>query len=220
MNLFKVTWAGTIGTAGEIFAYSRWFSDTVTAVGTPTELADALADSVANMLAQPVTSSSPFPVLGDAFPGEVLWTHMFVRAINPATGLQLGDTVERVLVANGGGLDAQALPNQVALAVSIRKGTTGRRRWNRFYLPPLVIGATGGGDHVMVNVLQAISDWMVAEQTALLANTIPFTMVRYSKAGAQFDPPDATYIGSRVDVQRRRANKEVEVRTSDPLPQP
>jgi hypothetical protein len=172
------------------------------------------------MLSQAIAASSPAATLGAIFSETVVWTGYHVRDWDPALNSQIGDTVDRVLIAAGTGAGSFALPNQCSLAVSIRKGSTGRRRWNRFYLPPMIVTATAGGDHVALSVCQALSDWLVAEQDALLANTIPFTMVRYSPAGSSFDPPDATFIGTRIDTQRRRANAEAEVRVQDDLTQP
>lgn len=213
-TLYKVTTSGTLDGTAEIFAYSQWVADD-SGLGSVDDLALQMADGVASMLSQAIASSSPAATIGDLFPSNVGWDLVQAREWNPATNKQVGDPGSSTLVLAGGGLDSFALPNQSSLAVSMRTGTTGRRRWNRFYLPPFTITATGGGDHVALSVCQALSDWLVALNSALVANSPAYRLVKYSPAAGSFSNFDSTFIGTRLDTQRRRANAEPEVRVQD-----
>lgn len=215
-KLYKVTTSGTLDGTAEIFAYSQWVADS-SGSGLKGDLALAMAAAVASMLAQPIAGSSPAPTVGDVFPSNVGWDLVQVREWNPATNKQVGDPASATVTLAGGGLAGQALPNQSSLAVSVRTGTTGRRRWNRFYLPPMVIGATGGGDHVALSVCQALSTWLTDLNGSLEATGSGYRLVKYSPAAGSFTNLDSTYIGTRLDTQRRRANAEPEVRVQDPF---
>lgn len=213
-KLYKVTTSGTLDGTAEIFAYSQWVAD-VSGLGSVDDLAPKMGDAVASMLDQTIASSSPAATIGDLFPSNVGWDLVQCRQWNPTTNKQIGDPGSFTLTLAGGGLDSFALPNQSSLAVSMRTGTTGRRRWNRFYLPPFTITATGGGDHVALSVCQALSDWLVALNSTLVGGTQPYRLVKYSPAGASFENFDSTFVGTRLDTQRRRANAEAEVRVQD-----
>jgi hypothetical protein len=213
--LYKISTEGTIGDTPERFVYSQWLHDDNEAT-TVDDAAAAMAPAVAAMLAQPCASSVPAATLGDLFPDSVVWTKVTARKWNVATNAQIGDPGDSVLTDVAGlGSAAFAFTNQTAFAVSVRTGTTGRRRWNRFYLPPMITVSRADGDHAHINVAQALSDWLVAWNDTLQAGSPSFNLVKYSPAAASAVHIDSTYIGTRYDTQRRRGNDEVEVRVQD-----
>lgn len=219
MTLFKCSFVGTIGSpVSEQFVYSIWVYDGLS-VATKADAFAVMDGSVASMLAQTIAASSPAATLGDLFGDGILWTGSSVREWDPVLNKQIGTPVTGVyaIPPQGTGADAFRLPNQSSLAVSTRTGTTGRRRWNRFYLPPMTTIATGGGDHVALSVCQALSDWLVSVQASLVGNSPAMSLAHYSPAGHTVGAPDATFIGTRLDTMRKRANQEIEVRVSDPL---
>ena len=214
-TVYKISTAGVIGSAGEQFVYSQWIED---AAGTTTvaEAAAAMAPAVAAMLGQAIASSSPAATLGDLFPDTVQWTTVSAREWNITTNKQIGAPGEETLIAQvGSGAGAFAFTNQTAFAVSVRTGTTGRRRWNRFFLPPMITTAREAEDNVYLSVAQALSDWLTAWNDTLRAGSPAFHLVKYSPAAASIALLDSTYIGTRFDTQRRRANQIDEVRVQD-----
>jgi len=214
-TLFKVSTEGTIGTTPERFVYTQWVADAAD-VANVDDVAAAMAPAVAAMLATACPSSVPAATLGDLFPDSVVWTKVSARKWNVATNVQIGDPGDSVLTdVAGSGSAAFAFTNQTAFAVSVGRGPTGRRRWNRFYLPPFTITATGGGDHVILSVCQALSDWLTALNTTLVGLSPAYRLVKYSPAAGSFVNLDSTFIGTRLDTQRRRANAEPEVRVQD-----
>lgn len=216
-QLYKISIGGSIVPGTEQFVYSQWLEN-ISGVDTADAARDAMAGTVATMLAQTIAASSPAATIGDLFPTSVGWESIEARQWNPATNKQIGAPASDILLNAGSASSAFALPNQTAYAISVRTGTTGRRRWNRFYLPPLTTIATGGGDFVALSVAQAFSDWMVATQTALIAGTPSFRLVKYSPAAGSTAHIDTTFIGTRLDTQRRRANQLTEVRVQDSMP--
>jgi hypothetical protein len=214
-TLYKISTEGTIGTTPERFVYTQWIRDNNDAT-TVDDAAAAMAPAVASMLATACASSVPAATLGDLFPDSVVWTKVTARKWNPATNVQIGDPGDSVLTDVAGlGSAAFAFTNQTAFAVSVRTGTTGRRRWNRFYLPPMTTVSRADGDHAHINVAQALSDWLVGLNDDLQAASPQFELVKYSPAAGSAVRLDSTYIGTRYDTQRRRANAEVEVRVQD-----
>lgn len=216
-NVYKISTEGTIGTTPERFVYSQWIEDD-SGTTTVDEAAAAMAPAVAAMLAQTCAASTPAATLGDLFPDTVVWTKVSARKWNITTNAQLGDPGDSVLTdVAGSGAGAFAFTNQTAFAVSVQTGLTGRRRWNRFFLPPMIVTSRADGDHVHINVAQALSDWLVAWNDTIRAGSPAFHLVKYSPAAASIALLDSTFIGTRYDTQRRRANAETEVRVSDPF---
>lgn len=216
-TLYKISTSGVIGSTPEEFVYSQWIEDS-TGLTTVGEAAAAMAPAVAAMLAQTIASSSPAATLGDLFPDTVAWTKVSAREWNPLTNKQVGSPGDEVLTdVAGAGAGAFAFTNQTAFAVSVRTGTTGRRRWNRFYLPPMITTAREAEDNVYLSVAQALSDWLTAWNDTLRAGSPAFHLVKYSPAAAATALLDSTYIGTRFDVIRRRANQITEVRVQDPF---
>lgn len=214
--LYKITTSGVIGDTPEIFAYSQWIEDT-TGLTTVEQAATAMQGSVASMLNHAIAASSPAATIKELFPDTVAWTALQARQWDPLTNKQVGVPASRVLTLAGTGAGALAFTNQTAFAVSVRTGTAGRRRWNRFYLPPMITTAREADDHVFLSVAQALSNWLVTLNNTLRAGSPVFRLVKYSPAGKITSLLDSTYIGTRLDTQRRRANAEVEVRVQDPF---
>ena len=216
-NLYKISTEGTIGVTPERFVYTQWIEDSAGTTSVD-EAAAAMAPAVAAMLAQPCAASVPAATLGDCFPDTVVWTKVSARHWNVATNAQIGAPGDEVLTDVAGlGAGAFAFTNQTAFAVSVRTGTTGRRRWNRFFLPPMVTVSRADGDHAHINVAQALSTWLTAWNDTLQAGVPAFHLVKYSPAAGSLALLDSTFIGTRYDTQRRRANDEVEVRVQDPF---
>ena len=216
-TLFKVSFSGTIDPGAEQFVHSMWIDD-ITSNNSVGYVASELSGAITAMLATACTSSVPAANLGLLFPDTVSWLLCEARQWNAATNAQVGPPAQVVLTDVGTGSGSFALPNQSSLAVSTRTGLTGRRRWNRFYLPPMIITATAGGDFVNQNVCDALSDWLVALNLQLNALTPALGIAHYSPAAGTFStPPDSTFIGNRLDTVRRRANQLTETRSISPF---
>lgn len=215
-QLYKISVSGVIGDTPEIFVYHHWIED-LTGTTTVEEAATAMQGSVASMLNHTIAASSPAAKIQDIFPDTVAWTKLEARLWDPLLNKQIGSPASRTLTLAGTGAGALAFTNQTAFAVSVRTGTTGRRRWNRFYLPPMITTARDADDHVFLSVAQALSNWLVTLNNTLKGGSPAFHYVKYSPAAHATTLLDSTFIGTRLDTQRRRANAEVEVRVQDPF---
>jgi len=208
-NLFKVTFKGTLtGTKPEIFDHSQWFGSMAGTIDASVAAA-ALVNYVPDFLAKTVTGHPSITVMNNAFPSWVTWTQMVVAEWIEATNLQSGPGFATALATSTAGNPALGLPYQCSHAITLRSGTIGRRIYNRFFLPPYVIGATNGDGVVHIAIRDAIGAFLNAEQGVLQGAGI-VEMVHYSPAGHVKSPLVDSYIGSVVDTQRRRRNAEPE----------
>ncbi len=210
--LWKATWSGTIG-ADEIFSYSRFVT---TNTSTDESFIDELADDVTAMLGQSVTGG-PFLTLTSAFPSHVHWTQLKVspwRADTNKWDPSRGDPRYVVLTDIPTGSTGSGMPYQIALAVTSRSTLAGRRKYNRFYLPTLVISATDGQGVLQSMVADAFAEWAALTITAGAAADDPVVYVNYNPGTTPTTHAiEDIYLGHRMDTIRRRRNQAPEGRT-------
>jgi hypothetical protein len=214
-NLYKVSFSGEIG-ANEIFVYSLW---TTAADSFLQEFViDNYTGDVADLLATSVTSGG-VPTLESAFPDYVNWTQIKCSPWDTTTDkLQAGQTpAYRTIAENGNGSAGSGLPDQCALAITTRSAVAGRRKYNRFYLPPLTINATDGRGILGSAEADAFVLWRHLNITSHA--TAGDNQCNYNPHGPSgvVHPILDIYLGRRLDVIRRRANHEPEPRTVDAL---
>jgi hypothetical protein len=101
--------------------------------------------------------------------------------------------------------------------MTTRSAVAGRRKYNRFYLPTLTVQATDGHGLLGVEEANAFVLWLHLNITARAAQ---------GHHAANFNPGFGTppmhqildiYLGRRLDIIRRRANKQPEPRVIDTL---
>ncbi len=213
-NLLKVTWSGTLFD-DEIFQYSRW--TTSVNVNDQENCADAYTGDVTDMLATTVTGGG-VSSLGLAFAESVAWTQLKVSPWDQTTDkLVVGQTpAYRTLTDVGLNGDGNALPHQAALAMTTRSAVAGRRKYNRFYLPTLCQSATDGWGVLGAQEADAFVLWLHLNITARV--TDGYNAVNYNPhfTGNTHTITDI-YLGRRLDVIRRRANHQPEIRVIDAL---
>jgi hypothetical protein len=215
-GLYKATWSGTIGTE-EIFSYSSWWTAASTFI--QEDIADVLSGDVTDMLGQAVTAG-PIATLAQGFPEYVAWTQLKVAPWNPATDkLYSGETpAYRVLTDVGTGDETGGMPYQVALAMTTRSVVSGRRKYNRFYLPVVTHFCTDGHGVLQTTVADAFVLWRHLNITARAADTPSVHAVNYNPGLTPFAHAiEDIYLGRRLDTIRRRRNTAPEPRTIDAL---
>lgn len=222
--LFKLTWSGSIGTE-EIFVYSRWAT---METDTPEAVADSEESAIGVMLSQTVTSG-PIPTLDTMFPSHVAWTQLKVSPWDPVLNKlkALRSPVVRVLTDTPSGATSLGLPYQCAVAITTRSSLPGRRKYNRFYLPTVVVSVTDGK-----GVLQSsVSDALALEAAAHIdasADASGVVYVNYNPGTDNGNSSEAAgcwgiqdvYLGHRVDTIRRRRNEAPEGRTTHAITGP
>lgn len=105
------------------------------------------------------------------------------------------------------GTSSHYLPWQSSIVVTLRTGASGRRNRGRMYLP--AAGAALGADSQMSNsdITTLVNNWAAAFTD--LAGSDAGTPSVVSIAGSAHRAITTVEMDSRVDIQRRRANKQV-----------
>lgn len=106
------------------------------------------------------------------------------------------------------GASTDTLPNQCALVVTLRTALSGRRHRGRMYLPVtgLPLGSSGGQANTahVTEIADAwgtcFSDWNASGDNGKI--------VVVSPTGSSFSPVTTVSVDTRIDIQRRRANKQ------------
>lgn len=216
-TLYKATWSGTLGTE-EIFAYSRWVTGT-----TPNDqetIIDGLTDDVTNMLAQTV-SLGPVAAIQQCFPEWVVWTELKLSPWDHATDKLVAGQTPAYRPLTDAGVDAgtPGLPFQCALAMTTRSALSGRRKYNRFYLPPMTAQSTDGQGDIDPTIADALALWWHLSMTSHAALSEPIVYCHYTRSipGPWTYPILDLYLGHRIDTIRRRRNKATEARTIDTM---
>lgn len=205
MPLYQHRFQGTLA-AGDIFVFS-WWSDTSITIDTSHGNAvqwatDFYAGRAAGTGFEDVTT-----------PG-VVTSRITTGEISVLTGQQ--QTLRESTVALAGVAAGDNLPAEVALVVSLRTPLANRSGRGRFYLPQmaaLALAADGNVDAtVQANVLDAA---LFAWEGANAAGENP---VVYSRTNRTTQAITTFNIGDVFDVQTRRTNSLVEVRSSAAMP--
>lgn len=211
-TLFKVVWSGTLGPSEEeIFSYGRWIvggdlDDTAS-------VSAALADDVADFLAESTTGGSAAETIAGYFSTDVAWTNMAVWSYDEVTGLWNPDQprVDTPLTDAGVTSGSDTLTYQDSMCVTLRTAARGRRERNRFYLPPMVAFTTDRHSRFKGTVVDDVQTQLKLQQNAHATDdNLAFCV--YSKADHLAKKIDNYYSGDVVDTIRRRRNRLVETR--------
>jgi len=216
-QLFKMVYRGTLGTAGEIFAYSMWVSTPGSGV-LPGAISDAGSASISDFMEEAsVGSVGATTTASDFWGDDVVWVECAVREYVIATGVPLGDgyTISSITDIAGTG-PGVSLPYQVAEVVTIDRGGLGRARWNRHYLPPLENNASfiRSNDRMQTGVPDTLVNATVALDGALSGHESGLGICHYSFKDHTVTARPTVKVGDIWDTQRRRRNQLVETYTA------
>jgi len=179
-------------------------------------IADGLASHITGMLGATVTGGL-FSTLAGFWPNGVQWRRLTVRGIIPSTGAVILDPEYRELSddGSGGGGPSDAMPNQIAWCITLRRSAFGRRNRNRWYLPPPVTSIRGSTPSRIADAyVEAMADWLPNEQTRLGGLTEPVQLCVSSPTDHTASVATDCFIGDTLDTIRRRRNRIVETRTT------
>jgi hypothetical protein len=199
-NLWRVTMAGSMGS--EIFSYGWWVSG---ATGlTAAELLTAVATAHDIFLASAVTAFGSVKAL---FASEIVWDTITVRPYNASTGVPTAMPTSAAYSAAGTG--GQSLPYQCSVVVTLWNGRTmGKRRYNRFYTPPMVITVCTSHGQLEFTVATDLCTAFKAMDDSLLGNSPHAISSNYfSNVGHDVQGLDEVRVDDVIDTQRRRRNQ-------------
>lgn len=170
--------------------------------------------------------SSPMTVIGGtgtmakAFMPSTVWKGLHVANIDPLTGAQTGPGMSTSFTQPGVGTGS-SFPNQVTHCVTLIAGNQPglRRRRNRFYLPPYVVGlVSDAGGRLSSGYVTMLAAAVKAGMAGAVSAVPGFAYAVYSKADKEAFLVTESYIGDYQDTQRRRRRSVIENRTTSALP--
>lgn len=103
----------------------------------------------------------------------------------------------------------QNLPDQVAVCASLETGHAGRRNRGRIYWPATAIAASSlSGGQLIQSECSNQASWWVALIRAWNAHLAGNGICVLSQVAGSSNPVTSVRVDSRLDIQRRRANRE------------
>lgn len=201
-DVYRVTFGGSLY-GGEIWECGFWVHG-----GLPED--QPTANATAELWAGQLLSSDPSGALAVCL--NLWWTAdikcTYVKVYAYPTGGPHATLIGEHDVTGASGTGTRVYPNQCSIVISERTGFSGRRYRGRMYLP---VGKTSDGTQGQLGgdeVLQAATAWALCfhDWNAVPANGMPVVV---STSGSLFTPISQIIVDSKIDIQRRRANKEV-----------
>ena len=214
-NLFRMTYSGQLP-EGEIFQHGFWITSEA---GAPEEygaLGAAWTGYVGDLL------NFTVPGLGVAlktiFNVGTSWSQGTIRQYHPETGVPYDDVYPHPIVGVAGTSTASPMPTEVSHCITVSNGRmSGRRRFNRWYMPAYIGGACTDVGRVLPQLCAVYGAHMGNWLTAREADTVPSSLCYYSGTGHEITAIASFHVGDVYDVQRRRRNALNEVRTNTPV---
>lgn len=201
-DLWRVDYQGTIGTA-EIFGHGMWV--TATAGSTAAQVSAAADAGLAAFLAH-VATPAGFATLNLIFATTVHWGQIVVRPYSSTTGLPTAAPSTFAVSHTGSG--STQLPPQVAWVLTLHNAVTiGRRRYNRFYLPPMSTTVVMAGGFMLSTLPAVLLAGFAAWQTAMAGSTPAVSAVYWSKTGLTLAGLTECRGDVIFDTQRRRRDQ-------------
>lgn len=187
---------------GEVFNHSLWFDYGAQ----PTQLQ---LDSLNGVVASTFNTSLNTTAVKANFPTTM--TYNTVTSYSYAGGPHVDRVSGPLSLATWIGTGASALPNQCAMVMSIKTGTPGRSFRGRIYLPAPAAGAISSTGQVGNTTINSIGNAWISFLTGMAAGGggVPVLHLQVvSATRGVMTSGVSLLIDSRLDVQRRRANKQ------------
>ncbi len=172
-----------------------------------TTTAQIIADAVA---AQETTL---WGASGGVYADGTTWNKVVVRGFNVADGSSTGEVGEAATTRAG--LGTKNLPNECAIVHTLRTGP-GQPK-GRMYFPPCDATLLNANGTIATATKDALADRLKAFFDALAAGTPSIEPHVYSPTLNLSFGVETIDVGSVMDVQRSRRNKQVEARSSRTL---
>lgn len=204
----RSTFYGTLS-GGEIFNWSLWMDQAPADNAAAQTQAQAFATKFQQLNDTPPASSvTPCQLVSNQ--ATYVGCRVYGYTTNSGKATTIGDAV---INRPGTSQTAVYLPNQVAVCVTLKSATAGRSATGRVYLPINSWTVQSNGQ-LSSSTPASIANWMAQFITALntAAGAGRHIGVLSQKHGT-FAPVVTTKVDSRLDIQRRRANRQTAVGT-------
>lgn len=205
MPLYQHRFIGNLA-SGDTFSFS-WWSDNSLTIDSSHGNAITWAETLWN-------GQDTLPGYATLCSADVSIQRITTGEISPLTGQQ--QTLRESNVNIPGSAEANALPADVAIVVSLRSPVANRTGRGRFYLPQPTTNALTAVGRLDETAQSTIVDALLAAWTQ--ANAAGENPVIYSRTQRATREITSFNVGDLFDTQRRRENALTENRVSAPMP--
>ena len=205
MPLYQHRFIGNLA-SGDQFSFS-WWSDNSLTIDSSHGNAITWAETLWN-------GQDTLPGYATLCSADVSIQRITTGEISPLTGQQ--QTLRESNVDIAGTSEANALPADVAIVVSLRSPVANRTGRGRFYLPQPTTDALTAVGRLDETAQSTIVDALLAAWTQ--ANAAGENPVIYSRTQRATREITSFNVGDLFDTQRRRENALTENRVSAPMP--
>ena len=205
MPLYQHRFIGNLA-SGDVFSFS-WWSDNSLTIDSSHGNAITWAETLWN-------GQDTLPGYATLCSADVSIQRITTGEISPLTGQQ--QTLRESNVNIPGSAEANALPADVAIVVSLRSPVANRTGRGRFYLPQPTTDALTAVGRLDETAQSTIVDALLAAWTQ--ANAAGENPVIYSRTQRATREINSFNVGDLFDTQRRRENALTENRVSAPMP--
>jgi hypothetical protein len=194
----RTTFSGTLP-GGEIFGWSIWTSEAPATVAAAQTQADAYAAAFGTSLGPDVLDPVQLLNTGGSYKRATVYGYL--------DGTGHASVIATSPCVHPGSSSAHTLPNQCAVVVSLRTALAGRTNKGRIYLPVgnMALDSNGqlpAGDSAL------IVSWAKRFLDSLNTIASPGKVEIFSTKLGTGTPITTVAVDSRVDIQRRRANRQ------------
>lgn len=205
----RIVLYGTFGT-GDIWETGFWMDDTgVTDSATATALALTIGGTLNSADASGAMRVTAANLLDDFSVWIGVRVYVYVTPGPKSTAIG-----EYVLPTPRVGGKVISKPNQVALCMTLRTALAGRRHRGRMYLPATGVDIdTQDGQVSQANLNTVLTSWVTAFSD--INDSDAGRIVVVSTQGSAATPVSSLTIDSKLDIQRRRANRETILRRAN-----
>lgn len=187
---------------GEIFNMSLWAGEAPTGQAATQAQANAFRDAIVTAMGLTAAPKS-FLQTTSGYDGLKVYSYQ-------SSGGHATNIADASMSQPGTAATSFQLPNQAAVCVSLKTDSAGRTKQGRIYMPLGVYGLSSG--QLTSGDCTAIATWwrnlIVSLNTAIGG---PAKIGVLSQKLGTIQPVTAVAVDSKVDIQRRRANKQVAV---------
>ena len=205
MPLYQHRFIGILA-SGDQFSFSWWSENSLT-IDSSHGNAITWAETLWN-------GQDTLPGYATLCSADVSIQRITTGEISPDTGQQ--QTLRESNVNIPGSAEANALPADVAIVVSLRSPVANRTGRGRFYLPQPTTNALTAVGRLDETAQDTIVDALLAAWTQ--ANAAGENPVIYSRTQRATREINSFNVGDLFDTQRRRENALTENRVSAPMP--
>lgn len=189
---------------GEIFQTGFWVSEA------PSDAAATTADAqaVATYLnAHWADTGSPVSLLDSASGYDSIKVYSYPNGGPDASYVGEANLTGAV------GTGTQSLPDQCALVISLHTGMSGRRHKGRMYLP-MTKGTVATGGQLAGSLVNNYATWWATTFGGINSAVSPGFAVVLSQVAGSAQRVTEVAVDTRVDIQRRRADRIVPAATA------